>query len=195
MYTKWFLFQSSMPIYGPRGPGYAHKEYRPYDLQDIQYRQDKTNEAVMMLESNTDILRSLRAFYMDLLVHKDFPEDLKSACNDEIANFSDQLDEMIDDFLMQTSRAKLLVKIISDGKELVSQHLQGQAAERTEKLNQNLEKEAIVVRIVTIVTLVYLPATFVSVSHWALEPFELFSSTEFYPRHFSVPMCQIPEQR
>jgi hypothetical protein len=65
---------------------------------------------------------------------------------------------------MQTSRAKLLVKIISDRKELVLQHLQGQAAERTEKLNRNLEREAVVMRIVTIVTLVYLPATFTSVS-------------------------------
>jgi hypothetical protein len=33
-----------------------------------------------------------------------------------------------------------------------------------EVLNRNMEKEAIVVRIITIVTLVYLPATFVSVS-------------------------------
>jgi len=30
-------------------------------------------------------------------------------------------------------------------------------------LNHNLEKEAVVMRIITIVTLIYLPATFVSV--------------------------------
>jgi hypothetical protein len=45
----------------------------------------------------------------------------------------------------------------------VLQHLQGQATDRMERLNQNMEKEAIVMRIVTLVTLVYLPATFVSV--------------------------------
>jgi hypothetical protein len=33
-----------------------------------------------------------------------------------------------------------------------------------ERLTLNMEKEAIVVRIITIVTLIYLPATFVSVS-------------------------------
>jgi hypothetical protein len=43
-------------------------------------------------------------------------------------------------------------------------HLQSQAAERMESLNLNMEKDAIVMRIVTIVTLLYLPATFVSVS-------------------------------
>jgi hypothetical protein len=35
---------------------------------------------------------------------------------------------------------------------------------RTQRLNENLEREAIVMRIITIVTLIYLPATFVSVS-------------------------------
>ena len=43
------------------------------------------------------------------------------------------------------------------------QHLQGQTTEQTNQLNHNLEKEAIVVRIITIVTLLYLPSTFVSV--------------------------------
>jgi hypothetical protein len=32
-----------------------------------------------------------------------------------------------------------------------------------EKLNRHMENEAVVVRIITLVTLVYLPATFVSV--------------------------------
>jgi hypothetical protein len=39
---------------------------------------------------------------------------------------------------------------------------------RTEQLNLNLEKEAIVMRIITIVTLLYLPATFVSVGGLSL---------------------------
>ena len=56
------------------------------------------------------------------------------------------------------------MNIISDRKELVLQHLQSQASERTEQLNRNLEREAVVMRIITIVTLIYLPATFVSVS-------------------------------
>lgn len=43
------------------------------------------------------------------------------------------------------------------------QHLQSQSTERMEILNRNVEKEAIVVRIITIVTLIYLPATLISV--------------------------------
>ncbi|KAF2864733.1 hypothetical protein BDV95DRAFT_290014 [Massariosphaeria phaeospora] len=154
--------ESAMAIYGPRGPGHAHREYRPYHIQDLQIWQDKTNEAIMVLESNVEVLGALRRFYNSLLQHADFPEALKANCKDDLATFTVQLDEIISDFQMQASRAKLLANIISDRRELVVQHLQGQAAERTEQLNRNLEREAIVMRIVTIVTLLYLPATFVS---------------------------------
>ena len=153
-----------MAVDGLRGEGYAHKEYKPYHIQDLQHWQDKANEAVMVLEANAEILGSIRRFYRDLIARKDFPSTLKSACEDDLAVFFSQLDEIINDFHMQIARAKLLVHIISDRKELVLQHLQGQAAERTEQLNRNLEREAVVMRIITIVTLLYLPATFVSVS-------------------------------
>ncbi|KAF2823722.1 hypothetical protein CC86DRAFT_59106 [Ophiobolus disseminans] len=153
---------SDMAVYGPRGEGYAHKEYKPYHIQDLQHWQDKANEAVMVLEANTDVLKSIHKFYLALIDRKDFPDTLKLACEEDLRTFISQLDEIINDFHMQVARAKLLVTIISDRKELILQHLQGQAAERTEKLNKNLEREAVVMRIVTIVTLVYLPATFTS---------------------------------
>ncbi|KAH8724818.1 hypothetical protein GQ44DRAFT_249388 [Phaeosphaeriaceae sp. PMI808] len=154
--------ESGMAIHGPRGEGFAHMEYKPYHIQDLQHWQDRANEAVMVLEANTDVLMSIHKFYHNLVDRKDFPDMLKAECEDDLHTFTSQLDEIINDFHMQTARGKLLVKIISDRKELVLQHLQGQAAERTEKLNQNLEREAVVMRIVTIVTLVYLPATFTS---------------------------------
>ncbi|CAN9275664.1 unnamed protein product [Alternaria alternata] len=154
--------ESSMAVDGPRGYGYAHQNYEPRDLQDLQHWQDKTNEVVMVLEANAKVLRSLRKFYSDLIARKDFPLPLRNACEDELIAFFSQLDSIIDDFEMQIARARLLANIISDRKELVLQHLQSQASERTEQLNRNLEREAVVMRIITIVTLIYLPATFVS---------------------------------
>ncbi|CAN9426644.1 unnamed protein product [Alternaria alternata] len=154
--------ESGMAVDGPRGYGYAHQNYEPRDLQHLQHWQDKTNEVVMVLQANAKVLRSLRKFYSDLIVRKDFPLALRNACEDELIAFFSQLDSIIDDFEMQIARARLLVNIISDRKELVLQHLQSQASERTEQLNRNLEREAVVMRIITIVTLIYLPATFVS---------------------------------
>ena len=118
----------------------------------------------MALESNAKILRALHRFYTNLVARKDFPDALKLACEDSLHAFFSQLDEIVGDFDMQIARAKVLTNVISDRKELVLQHLQSQVSERTEQLNRNLEREAVVMRIITIVTLLYLPATFVSVS-------------------------------
>jgi Mg2+ and Co2+ transporter CorA len=172
-----------MAVDGLRGSDYAHKEYQPWDIQDLQHWQDKTNETAMVLESNAKILRTLRRFYSDLIARKDFPRTLRDLCADDLDTFFSQLDEITSDFDIQLSRAKLLVNIISDRKELVLQHLQSQASERTEQLNRNLEKEATVMRIITIVTLLYLPATFVSASYPDLRATLLLTSS----RHSSAP--------
>jgi hypothetical protein len=153
-----------MAIYGTRGEGYAHREYKPFHIQDLQHWQDKTHEAVMVIESNIAVMASLSKFYTNLLVNKDFPDTLKNTCEEQTRTFIAHLDETTNDFKMQGSRAGLLANIISDRKELILQHMQSQATERTERLNKNLEREAIVMRIITLVTLLYLPATFVSVS-------------------------------
>lgn len=153
-----------MAVYGPRGPGYAHKQWLPYDIQDMQYWQDKANEADLMLESNIQILEAIKSFYAALSRHPDLPQLLKSGCDQHTNDFLEALEEIREEFLTQSMRAKFLVKIISGRKGLMSQHLQDQAAERMEKLNQHMEKEAKVVRIITVLTLIYLPATFVSVS-------------------------------
>jgi Mg2+ and Co2+ transporter CorA len=155
-----------MAVDGLRGPGHAHRQYEAWDIQDLQYWQDKTNEAVMVLEANAKILRTLHKFYSNLIVRSDFPDTLKTSCEDQLYSFFSQLDEISGDFDMQLARAKLLVNIISDRKQLVLQHLQSQVSDRTEQLNKNLEKEAVVMRIITILTLIYLPATFVSVSRF-----------------------------
>jgi len=120
----------------------------------------------MVLESNVKILTTLHKFYSNLMQHKDFPDTLKTSCGDHLSAFFSQFDEITGEFDMQLTRAKLLVNIISDRKQLVLQHLQSQVSDRTEQLNKNLERETVVMRIITILTLIYLPATFVSVSPW-----------------------------
>ncbi|XP_014559872.1 hypothetical protein COCVIDRAFT_23857 [Bipolaris victoriae FI3] len=154
--------ESGMAVYGLRIPGCAYREYEPWDIQDLQHWQDRTNAAVMVLQSNAKIVRVLHGFYTRLISREDFPSDLHMACKDDLHAFFSQLDEILGDFDMQITRAKLLATTINDRKELVVQHLHSQASERTEQLNKNLEREAIVMRIITSVTLLYLPATFVS---------------------------------
>ena len=111
------LPQTHIAVWGPRGVGEHRREYRPDDLQAVQNYEDRTNEAVMVLETNMDVLISLRKFYENLLKNKNF--DLKEACEEDILQFATQVNNMIYDSRMQIARAKLLVKIIDDRKNLV----------------------------------------------------------------------------
>ncbi|KAB5576415.1 hypothetical protein GE09DRAFT_622164 [Coniochaeta sp. 2T2.1] len=152
--------ESDLAVLGPRGAGHAHKYYRPQDVQSLQIWEEKANTAIMVLESNIDIMQSLTGFYKRLLANKDF--DLGTPCSDDIDAFVAQINDIIHDFRTQIGRSTDLVKVTNNRRELIMQHLESQSAERMEVLNRNMEKEAIVVRIITIVTLIYLPATFVS---------------------------------
>lgn len=129
----------------------------------------------MVLQANTTIITSLRDFYLRLLQNPDF--DLKVACAEDVTGFAAQLDDMIYDSQMQIARATVLVKIVADRKNLILQHLQSQATAKMEELTQLTikigtmsQREAIAMRIITVVTLIYLPATFVSVRVSILAP-------------------------
>ncbi|KAH0271667.1 hypothetical protein KCU91_g7229, partial [Aureobasidium melanogenum] len=153
-------FNTDLALYGSQELKATRETYESRDMQEIQVRKEKTSQAKMLLESNADVMVALRAYYVKLLDNEDFP--VRTECRKTIQNFSADVESNIIWIKMQVRRLDLLAEIISDRKDLVAQHFQNQVAERTEHLNHNLEKEAIVMRIITIVTLVYLPATFVS---------------------------------
>ncbi|OQU97587.1 hypothetical protein CLAIMM_03497 isoform 3 [Cladophialophora immunda] len=154
--------ETSMAVLGLRGSGRAQYSYTLRHLQTVQGREDQINEAIMVLEANVDVMQSLCKFYEGLRTRKEIPQTLKDGCDADIATFIAQTNDMISNLKLQIVRANLLVKITKDRKELITQLLQSQATERMEELNLNMEGEAIIMRTITVVTLVYLPATFVS---------------------------------
>jgi hypothetical protein len=81
-----------------------------------------------------------------------------------VSTTADMLLSSVEDLYRQTSRTKLIGKLVLDRKELIFQHLQDYTAERARQLNEGLAAEAVRMRVITIVTLIYLPATFTSVS-------------------------------
>ncbi|KAI3334835.1 hypothetical protein F4824DRAFT_168967 [Ustulina deusta] len=121
------------------------------------------HETIAALEVNLLVIRSLNKFYAGLKNNKDFP--LRHDGTEYIDTFTDQLEDFLSDIEHLVQRASTLLKITNGRKELVTQHFQSQSTENIEKMNSNMERETILVRIVTIVTLIYLPATFVSDGH------------------------------
>jgi hypothetical protein len=93
-------------------------QYTPSDLQTVQNYEDKTNEAIMVMQANIQVLTSLRKFYQALLKNKHFP--LEKACSGDVAAFATQINDMIYDTEMNISRAQLLIRITGDRKSLVS---------------------------------------------------------------------------
>ena len=87
---------------------------------DVQQQEEKIQKAVMLQESNTEVLESLKAFYSNVVENTGFPT--KDENKDDISQFKEQLQEMINDSKLQISRAKLLLQIASNRKSLVGPH-------------------------------------------------------------------------
>ncbi|KAK4208645.1 hypothetical protein QBC37DRAFT_431673 [Rhypophila decipiens] len=151
---------AALAVLGPREEGHHPKRYHPRDIRRMQIWEERANEAIVVLEGNVDVLSALRQFYLNLSKDDRFP--LGQSCLGEIKDFASELEAMISDLKNNIGRAKALTKTTMDRKELMKQYRGDESAERMHRLNKNMEEEAIVVRIVTLVTLIYLPATFVS---------------------------------
>lgn len=144
--------ETKIAVVGNSEPGRQHRIYTAGDIQKLLMYEETISEVITSLESNVEVMTSLRDFYEKLVVNQSVNF---GNCAFDIDDFTSELGHLINDFKLHISRAKALVKVISNRSELVKQ-------QRMERLNKNLENEAIVMRIVTIVTLLYLPATFVS---------------------------------
>lgn len=107
----------------PRLKTKARFLYSPDELQRVQDYEDKTNEAVMLLEANADILISLREYYERLAKNTDFT--VGGTSSGDVVDFAIQLKDMGYDLKMQIARGKLLAKITADRKTLVSIYCDG----------------------------------------------------------------------
>jgi hypothetical protein len=170
----------------------SSRQYSAKDLQSIQQFTDKTNEAIMVMKGNLDIMARLIEFYGNLLHTRRFLDHVCGPMNastyktteeelrEHVRTFVMQLNGLAGEMHMHIARGKLLVDISADRNRMVSrvmlhldakltnlqilQHLQGQATEKMQTMTSVSIKEAIVMRVITVVTLIFLPATFVSVS-------------------------------
>ncbi|KZL63053.1 fungal specific transcription factor domain-containing protein [Colletotrichum incanum] len=145
------------------------EKLEPESLSDVQNWEERTNDTIMAMESNVNILRLQQKFYRDIVKDDSFPRREQRGCQQTVKSHNSQLEELICETQVQIMRAKVLVKTVADRKTILIQHLQTQHAIVSSKLTVTMYEqadrsavEAIAVRIVTIVTLIYLPATFSS---------------------------------
>lgn len=133
----------------------------------VQKKEDDTNKAMMMLDANVSILESIHSFYQGLMdvnnPNTNFdPLRHSSACRDALADFALQMREFTHDFRMHGARARTLAKITADRKDLVQQKLQAHTNSVMESLTIQSQREAVNMRIISVLGFLLLPATFVS---------------------------------
>ncbi|KAL1606267.1 hypothetical protein SLS60_003669 [Paraconiothyrium brasiliense] len=152
-------------------------EYGPKSLQDVQFFEEKATNAAMVLDANIEVMTSLRDFYTKLFDHAGF--DMRDQCSEAVQSFIQQISDMMFTFTGYKRRMNLLTDVTENRKILVRiagkiriemnadqtkllQKLQSHATKKMEDLTTMSYRETIVMKVITVGTFVYLPATFVS---------------------------------
>ncbi|KAH7305646.1 hypothetical protein BKA65DRAFT_520672 [Rhexocercosporidium sp. MPI-PUGE-AT-0058] len=142
------------------------------DLQEVQSLEEKANEAGLVLESNINTLSEVRQHYGEVVNSEEFPAVVKAACSREIYKFE-----------KTQSRTKVLLRLLTDRKSLLYGILDYRnmesnklfaskaqiSAQNVEVLTRDMheiaqktKQETVSMRIITLVTLFFLPGTFIS---------------------------------
>lgn len=154
------------------------------DRQRIEYIEEKLQEALLELELNTEVLRDLRQLYRSNIDHTEFPPDIRSDCEHDIVRFEANIVGIEKDLRIQQLRTKELLRVLGNRKKMLNDILQyrstkacesfakraQESADKMEKISHNTHEiaqktkhETVSMRIITLVTLFFLPGTFVAV--------------------------------
>lgn len=164
------------------------QEFSFAKLQKIQHIQEKTREALLILNLNSSIISQLKGYYATVAKSRHFPQDVARLCQDDLEQFELRLTGIIEDLQMQTMRLEILSRLLEDRKTLVSQIVQslegarlshhdqlhsileyrntGNMISMTKDMNEIARKtkiETVSMKVITVVTLFFLPGTFISV--------------------------------
>ncbi|KAF7187457.1 Mitogen-activated protein kinase kinase 2 [Pseudocercospora fuligena] len=164
-------------------PSAALDEFSFSDLQRIQNIEDKANEALLILKMNAQVIAELNREYGSLSDHSRPLIDVVNRSRSQLEDFRRHLAGNVQDLLMQHSRLEALIRVCADRKSLLqgilqyrSMQLSRDLAIKTHYSTINMENmttqmhdiakktlvETVSMRIITVVTLLFLPGTFIS---------------------------------
>ncbi|KAE9381938.1 hypothetical protein N431DRAFT_360451, partial [Stipitochalara longipes BDJ] len=159
------------------------KSFSFSDLQKVQSYEEKVRELLLVVGSNIKIVMDIKDFYMELVESSGFPNDIKLGSTRKIKDFEKTVLSIVNDLQMQHSRASMLLSTLTNRKGLLNGVLEYRSMEAnkifaekaeastremqsmTEEMNaltQKTKQETVSMRIITLVTLFFLPGTFIS---------------------------------
>ena len=101
-----------------------YKDFSYDDLRNIHFIEDKANQCLLALRSNTSILEELQHHYRELQTSAEFEAAFKQACDKELSRFYKRISSVIRDLKNQQSRLEMLLQSIAHRKALVSRRHQ-----------------------------------------------------------------------
>ncbi|EXJ92076.1 hypothetical protein A1O3_00626 [Capronia epimyces CBS 606.96] len=175
------------PDFDPKHQGAELEEdqtvYRIEELQDAQAFEGMVNETCLVLKSNFPVLAQIEAFFRDLPESTDLEPALRNCMRANMPRFLKRIQAVRSDLQMHLDRIETISKAITECKNLLYgiveyQSMQANkmfAAEarcsalRMEQMTKEMKAltlkttlETVLMRIITVVTVFFLPATFVS---------------------------------
>ncbi|KAH8590628.1 hypothetical protein B0O99DRAFT_579875 [Bisporella sp. PMI_857] len=134
------------------------------DLQNVQSLEEKANETILVLDTNISTLSQAKLYYREVVISAEFPRDLQTACVRGLAKFERKIGSIIVDLKLQQARTKMLLRLLTDRKNLVSSDPVKALTQDMHEIARKTKQETVSMRIITLVTLFFLPGTFISVS-------------------------------
>ncbi|KAL8649189.1 MAG: hypothetical protein Q9210_004553 [Variospora velana] len=148
-------------------------------LRKVHAIAGKASEALLVLKQNIVILSQLKAYYIMMSRREKFPAELATSCRNAIDDFEFRVEGVMNDMRVQILRLETMLNLIEDRKTLLHGILdyQNTLANKssthsmitmTEDMNDIARKtkiETVSMKVITLVTLFFLPGTFISVGH------------------------------
>ncbi|KAL8696542.1 MAG: hypothetical protein Q9224_002740 [Gallowayella concinna] len=172
---------------------YGQPMFRIRDLQDIQDFEERANETVLVLKLNMSICKQILEFYRSLFKNKELPEPILNECQESMFRFERRIEGLKSHMDSQILRVEGLLRLIDDRKTLLygllgflntrsNKLLASESHKSTKKMEKvthemreiarETKTETVSMKIITLVTLFFLPGTFIAtlmstdIVHW-----------------------------
>lgn len=162
-------------------------------LQNIQHIEEKAHDALLILKMNINIVGQLKQYYDTITKSRQFPQEISELCLGDLEQFELRMNGILNDFQMRILRLETLLRLLGDRKTLVHYAIRAvntrlnnpqlhsileyqntetnkQSTKNmmtmTEDMNDIARKtkiETVSMKVITVVTLFFLPGTFISV--------------------------------
>ncbi|CZR56656.1 uncharacterized protein PAC_06545 [Phialocephala subalpina] len=153
------------------------------DLQSVTHYEEKFKELLLVIRSNIKIVTDVQQYYLELVDCPEFPDEIKLGSKKKLREFEKTVASIINDLEMQYSRADNLLSTLTNRKALLNGILDYRSMEASKRFAENAEastremqimteemntlaqktkQETVSMRIITLVTLFFLPGTFIS---------------------------------